>query len=109
MVVASVCFCFCLLIGLFFFAIPTIGFVTGLIIIAVFGVPFAFAIVYFVQSGKEEKIMEEADLYQVPISSVTASAPTPDYLEKLKELKPLLDSGALAQEEFDREKQKLLG
>ena len=37
------------------------------------------------------------------------AAPTADKYTQLEQLKRLLDSGALTQEEFDREKAKVLG
>jgi glutamate synthase domain-containing protein 3 len=44
-----------------------------------------------------------------PAAAAPAAAPQQDVVGKLTELKQLLDSGAINQQEFDAAKQKLLG
>jgi hypothetical protein len=93
-------FCFCILIGLLSFLIPFVGWLLGVIIFGIYGVPFAFSIVYFVTSGREATIAADEDLRQVVAL---------DDMERLTQLKQLLDSGAITEEEYEREKHKILG
>lgn len=100
MIATFVYFCIGILIGLIFFMIPFVGWLVGFILFVIYGVPFSFSIVYFVESGKEARADSMEDSQQIQ---------TLDNYERLKQLKQLLDSGAITQEEYDREKQKILG
>ncbi len=74
-----------------------------------------------VQRGKQHEAeqdeqlaeMQQQQAYQqapAPVAAApAAAAPAGVPVEQLKELKSLLDSGVLTQEEFDAQKRKLLG
>ena len=57
----------------------------------------------------QEARLADLEAQQAPAPAQAPAAPTTDVVGKLTELKGLLDSGALTQDEFDAAKQKLLG
>jgi Short C-terminal domain len=60
------------------------------------------------QEEQQEQRLEGLEGQQ-PAAAPPAAGVGPDTIEQLKQLAGLRDSGVLTAEEFDREKQKLLG
>jgi hypothetical protein len=64
-------------------------------------------------AGRQSAQLQDAQQQQAaapppPAAPAPAAAPTSSVAEQLTQLKGLLDAGALTQEEFDAEKQKVL-
>jgi hypothetical protein len=59
--------------------------------------------------GEAEAGQEQDEAAAPPPPPVEAAAPAQDPYDDLMKLKGLLDAGALTQEEFDAQKQKILG
>ena len=72
----------------------------------------AYAVHKHREHQEQEQAQEVDEAAAVPAGEAPVQetgAPSSDDMSRLTQLKDLLDSGALTQEEFDAEKQKILG